>query len=249
MLLIALLVSACGAAGAGSNQPISAGDKAGGRAATVLTLGGIGTPGDAGADYIEHFAAEPDQISAACDDRDQAPRRQVRAWFGLTSGSPSWSMRATWTWASSRLARSTSSESRASRRCRRRPGDRRRGHGRGGVERHPRRPHVRPPVAGLRGPALWPEGLRHPYSFGAPILTLSDFDDLGSLPGLEGIVRSIAGARCEPHDLGDAREDDDAAESGIRTIANINRPGVVTGNITFFPKIQMLVAGSAAFAR
>ena len=52
-----------------------------------------------------------------------------------------------------------------------------------------------------------------------------------------------------PQDLADAREDDDAAETGIRTIANINRPGVVTGNITFFPKIQMLVASSPALAR
>ncbi len=64
LLLIALLVSACGAGGDSSNQPISAGDKAGGRAATVLTLGWDGTPGDAGADYIEHFAAELDRISA-----------------------------------------------------------------------------------------------------------------------------------------------------------------------------------------
>ena len=63
ILLIALVVSACGAAGGGPSQPISAGDKAGGRAATVLTLGWDGTPGDAGADYIEHFAAELDQVS------------------------------------------------------------------------------------------------------------------------------------------------------------------------------------------
>ena len=34
------------------------------------------------------------------------------------------------------------------------------------------------PSAGYEGLALWPEGLRHPYSFGAPILTLADFDGL-----------------------------------------------------------------------
>ena len=94
------------------------------------------------------------------------------------------------------------------------------------------------------GLALWPEGLRHPYSFGAPILTLSDFDDLSILaPVSKASFDLLQALGAKPHDLGDARDDDDAAESGIRTIANINRPGVVTGNITFFPKIQMLVAG------
>ncbi len=37
------------------------------------------------------------------------------------------------------------------------------------------------PSQGYEGLALWPEGLRHPYSFGQPILTLSDFDDLSIL--------------------------------------------------------------------
>ena len=51
-----------GRGGSGA-EPISAGDKAGGRAATVLTLGTDGTPGDASADYIEHFAADLKRIS------------------------------------------------------------------------------------------------------------------------------------------------------------------------------------------
>ncbi len=106
------------------------------------------------------------------------------------------------------------------------------------------------PSQGYEGLALWPEGLRHPYSFEAPILTLSDFDDLSILaPVSKASFDLLQALGAKPHDLGDAREDDEAAESGIRTIANINRPGVVTGNITFFPKIQMLVAGSPAFAR
>ena len=106
------------------------------------------------------------------------------------------------------------------------------------------------PSEGFEGLALWPEALRHPYSFNGPIVTLSDFDGLSiRVPVSKASFDLLQALGAKPHDLAAARDDDDGAESGVRTIANINRPGIVTGNITFFPKIQMLVAGSTAFAR
>src|SRR3954468_20062103 len=65
VLFVALVVSACAAGGgsATSPDPVAVGDKSGGRAATVLTLGTNDTPGDASADYIRRFAADLDRIS------------------------------------------------------------------------------------------------------------------------------------------------------------------------------------------
>ena len=251
LLLIALLVSACGAGGDSSNQPISAGDKAGGRAATVLTLGWDGTPGDAGADYIEHFAAELDRISAglltieikhrAAGEGvvrfDQRIAELVHAGdldLGLVPTRAFDELGVTSLQALQAPFLVTDDEAMDA------------------VVSSAIRDDLMSglPSQGYEGLALWPEGLRHPYSFGQPILTLSDFDDLSILaPVSKASFDLLQALGANPHDLGDAREDDDAAESGIRTIANINRPGVVTGNITFFPKIQMLVAGSPAFAR
>ena len=54
------------------------------------------------------------------------------------------------------------------------------------------------PSQGYEGLALWPEALRHPYSFGAPILTLSDFYDISiRAPVSNVIIRPAEGAWCD----------------------------------------------------
>ncbi len=104
------------------------------------------------------------------------------------------------------------------------------------------------PGAGYEGLALWPDELRHPYSFGAPILKLADFrGPVRALASLTPLLRPAGGARCataRPDRPG--ADDGGGAEPGSGPSANVNRPGIMTGNVTFFPKIQALVAGSSA---
>jgi TRAP-type C4-dicarboxylate transport system substrate-binding protein len=107
------------------------------------------------------------------------------------------------------------------------------------------------PAAGFEGLALWPDALRHPFSFGAPILTLLDFHGLviRAAPSRRGFdLLKALGARpldlpdFGPHDVG-------AAETAIDLHGSMPGPGVFTANITFFPKVQALFANGPAFTR
>ena len=106
------------------------------------------------------------------------------------------------------------------------------------------------PAAGYEGLALWPDELRHPFSFGAPILKLGDFRGVSVLSPFSRRSWDLMGALgAQPQDPNDRTVTAGGAEAGYRTTANVNRPGVITGNVTFYPKIQALVAGSSTFSR
>ena len=251
LLLMTLVISSCDAGGGSSAVPIVAGDKAGGRAPTVLTLGTDDIPGDASSDYTTQFAADLDRISGglvtveikyrAAGERglrfDQRIAEMVLAGdldLGLTPTRAFDELGVTSLQALQAPFLLTDDEAMDAVVSSELGDDLMSGL----------------PSAGYEGLALWPEALRHPYSFGAPILTLSDFDGLlMRVPVSKASFDLLEALGARPHDLADVRPDDDAAETGIRTIANIGRPGVVTGNITFFPKIQMLFANGSAFAR
>jgi TRAP-type C4-dicarboxylate transport system substrate-binding protein len=112
---------------------------------------------------------------------------------------------------------------------------------------------------GVVGLALWPEALRHPVGFGHPLRSRSDFAGKG-IRAIRSkltweILRAL-GAR--PFDLaGDAlgraidRGQVSGAESeiGLVRLGNLARPGIVTANVTLFPRANTIVANRAAFER
>lgn len=112
---------------------------------------------------------------------------------------------------------------------------------------------------GVVGLALWPEALRHPVGFGHPLRSRSDFAGKG-IRAIRSkltweILRAL-GAR--PLDLaGDPlgraidRGQVGGAESEIGLVhqGNLARPGIVTANVTLFPRANTIVANRAAFER
>jgi C4-dicarboxylate-binding protein DctP len=113
---------------------------------------------------------------------------------------------------------------------------------------------------GVVGLALWPEALRHPVGFGHPLRSRSDFAGKGirAIPSriTWQIVRAL-GAR--PLDfvgnpMGPAidRGQLSGAESEIGLVLEGNslaRPGIVTTNVTLFPRANTIVVNRAAFER
>src|SRR5919106_1859289 len=109
--------------------------------------------------------------------------------------------------------------------------------------------------AGVVGLALLPEGLRHPFSFGTPFLGPEDyegalvraprsqnayalFEALGASPDdppFDEVDEVIAGGRAA------------AAESGFAFSGSLQGETVVTGNVTFFPKANVLVVNDDLF--
>jgi TRAP-type C4-dicarboxylate transport system substrate-binding protein len=98
------------------------------------------------------------------------------------------------------------------------------------------------PEAGVLGLALWPEGLRHPFGFEEPL------DDPGDFAG--ALIRSpySRASRALFRTLGarttDAAPDPDT-QRGAESQYSAAPAGTATGNITFFPKVNVLVAHGA----
>jgi TRAP-type C4-dicarboxylate transport system substrate-binding protein len=110
---------------------------------------------------------------------------------------------------------------------------------------------------GVVGLALWPEALRHPVGFGHPLRSLADFARKGiRAPRSELTWEMLRALGARPFDfvgdeMGPAIDSGrlDGAESEIGLVRNLPRPGVVTANVTFFPKANTIVANRAAFER
>jgi len=109
---------------------------------------------------------------------------------------------------------------------------------------------------GVSGLALWPEDLRHPFSFAVaePLLAPSDFNGKvflaqpsaltkGLIEALGGTVYSGRGAE---RDAEVAAGRLHGAESGLQQGASLPGKPVATGNVVFYPKFQVLVANSDA---
>jgi hypothetical protein len=103
------------------------------------------------------------------------------------------------------------------------------------------------------GLALLPETLRHPIGFERPFLVLDDFRGatLRTLsPGAVELLRVLGadGVPLNEDDFIRAVKADQVigAESAYGQLASLPAPGTFTGNITFFPKVNVLVANASA---
>ena len=112
--------------------------------------------------------------------------------------------------------------------------------------------------AGVTGLSLWPEDLRHPFAFvpfGKPFLSPDDFKGttIRAIPSHVGweLLRDMGATPMIKDNYG---YDVDrgliqGAESGLRQGGTLPADPTATGNVTFFPKYEVLVANSAALAQ
>jgi TRAP-type C4-dicarboxylate transport system substrate-binding protein len=110
---------------------------------------------------------------------------------------------------------------------------------------------------GVVGLGLWPEALRHPVGFGHPLRSLADFAGKGiRAPRSELTWEMLRALGARPLDfvgdeMGPVVDSGllSGAEAEIGLVRDLPRPGVVTANVTFFPKANTIVANRAAFDR
>jgi TRAP-type C4-dicarboxylate transport system substrate-binding protein len=111
--------------------------------------------------------------------------------------------------------------------------------------------------ANATGLAMWPEDLRHPAAFNncmGPITAPTDL--AGRTVRLTGsavsfdLIRALGATPIFVNGYGDqvASCQIQAAESGLRQGASLPYPATFTGDVTFFPKFQVLAASNTAFA-
>ena len=112
--------------------------------------------------------------------------------------------------------------------------------------------------AGLTGLAIAPEGLRHVFSFDAPMLAPADFEGATvRAPTSEmssALFEALGGSWVALPDssaLGDAVADGTvtAAESSFAFASTLPRAAVPVGNVTPYPKANTIVINTAAFER
>lgn len=107
------------------------------------------------------------------------------------------------------------------------------------------------------GLALLPEALRHPVGFAHPLRSLSDFSAAGiSAPRSDVTWEVFRALGAHPYDFsGDERGpliDSgklDGAETDFGRARLLPRPGIVTANVSFFPRANTLVANEDALVR
>jgi len=101
--------------------------------------------------------------------------------------------------------------------------------------------------AGAVGLTLWPEDLRHPFSVvdGKALLSPADFAGLKIRVPISGVsdmlIQTLGGSPMF------ADSGYQGAESGLRQGGTLNGRPTATGNVTFFPKFQVLFANGASF--
>ena len=99
---------------------------------------------------------------------------------------------------------------------------------------------------GVEGLALWPDSLRHPLGFERPLLTAADFDGAQlRVPTSDASFRLVRAIGAEPvaADLGaGVPAGIDGAETAFSLGRDLPALGTFTANITFYPKVNALVA-------
>lgn len=111
-------------------------------------------------------------------------------------------------------------------------------------------------AVGVTGLALLPEGLRHPFGFGEPMLSPADYQGQGiRAPSSEVSYALFDALGAVPddvlgNDFNQAVRDGSlrGAESGLALSASLLGPAIATGNVTFFPKVNSLVINADAMA-
>jgi len=107
---------------------------------------------------------------------------------------------------------------------------------------------------GIEGLAVWPESLRHPIGFAGPLLTAADFEGAqlrvptsGPSIGLAEALGVVAVDNPEDWSAAVAAGELDGAESAFVWARDLPAFGTMTGNITFYPKANTIVANADAF--
>jgi TRAP-type C4-dicarboxylate transport system substrate-binding protein len=103
---------------------------------------------------------------------------------------------------------------------------------------------------GVNGLALWPIDLRHPVSFGKPFLSPADIKGaniriVGSTITAD-LVRALGGTPVHSGDVDDSALG--GAESAFDRAYSLPRPGTFTGNVTFYPRVDVFVINQDLFA-
>jgi hypothetical protein len=112
------------------------------------------------------------------------------------------------------------------------------------------------PAKGVDGLALWAIDFRHPVSFGEPFLSLADFKDakiriVGSTI-TEEVMAALGAEAVRPDgDWLDQIENGTimGAESAFDRVATLPKIGTITGNVTFYPRVDAFFINHAAFDR
>ena len=105
-------------------------------------------------------------------------------------------------------------------------------------------------VKGVRGLALWPIDLRHPLSFGKAFLSPADMKGatiriVGSTI-TEDVIRALGGNPVRPDVVDDSLID--GAESAFDRAYIWDRTGTFTGNVTYYPRVELLFINEGVFA-
>ena len=110
-------------------------------------------------------------------------------------------------------------------------------------------------AVGVDGLALWPDSMRHPISFGAPLLTAGDFRGAKLLTPLSDMSNRLAAALgvepVNPPDWGAAvaAGEMEGAESAFVWSSQLPAFGTFTANITFYPKVNTVAANNLALKK
>ncbi len=109
---------------------------------------------------------------------------------------------------------------------------------------------------GVTGLAMWPEDLRHPVAFDSctsPIVTPAQFGGL-TVRAIQSAVTTellttLGATVVNPDNYGPLVDSCDiqAAESGLRQGASLPGQPTFTGDVTFYPKYQVLAANGKVF--
>ncbi len=104
---------------------------------------------------------------------------------------------------------------------------------------------------GITGLGSWPEELRHPISMipDKPILSPEDLKGSAVRTPPSAVSYMLIKALGGSPFFDNQTQDFPAAESGLLNASFLPRPPTVTGNVTFFPKFQVLFANGAAFEK
>jgi TRAP-type C4-dicarboxylate transport system substrate-binding protein len=104
---------------------------------------------------------------------------------------------------------------------------------------------------GLESLGLWPDGLRHPFAIGSPVLGPEDYEgkDFRAIHAetttamFEALGATTDDYSGPSYDVAAAKGRLDGAEGGFPVGMPV--PSVATGNVTFFPKVNVLVVNEA----
>jgi TRAP-type C4-dicarboxylate transport system substrate-binding protein len=107
---------------------------------------------------------------------------------------------------------------------------------------------------GVHGLALVPEGLRHPFGFGEPLIEPADYAGATiRVPRSDTTYALFTALGAHPDDLGPTWGDDalSGAVAGAETsfVGALDMvPSIATANVTLFPKVESLVVNADVFA-